>query len=294
LRAAAEQLTDHWSPVSVAGLPTTRCASAAEVSTAPTRSICWRAGSPTRGSPGQLYGRRDRMQFNSGPGFIELTGTGPTGELLLDPSCAVAAAADERAGVVGNRPRTARHRADRSQLHQDRFDAQRYERIRELAAALMAEGANEDPPRSRAVSPGRGYATPKVDVRGAPSGTAGCSWFAKSATAAGRCRRLADVNQSRRMRGARNREESDSPPARSNWRRSMIIAAPPAPPRRVHLQALLPLRADGGSARPSEETSDVAFFARHELPTVAQSHNAGTDRAHVRPRGAPGRPADFD
>ena len=28
---------------------------------------------------------------------------------------------------------------------QDRFDAQRYERIRELAAALMAEGANEDP-----------------------------------------------------------------------------------------------------------------------------------------------------
>jgi CDP-diacylglycerol pyrophosphatase len=32
------------------------------------------------------------MQFKSGPGFIVLTGTGPTGELLLDASCVVAGA----------------------------------------------------------------------------------------------------------------------------------------------------------------------------------------------------------
>jgi CDP-diacylglycerol pyrophosphatase len=32
------------------------------------------------------------MQFSSGPGFIVLTGTGPTGELLLDASCVVAGA----------------------------------------------------------------------------------------------------------------------------------------------------------------------------------------------------------
>ena len=32
------------------------------------------------------------MQFKSGPGFIVLTGTGPTGELLLDATCAVAGA----------------------------------------------------------------------------------------------------------------------------------------------------------------------------------------------------------
>jgi CDP-diacylglycerol pyrophosphatase len=30
------------------------------------------------------------MQFNSGPGFVVLTGTGPSGEILLDSSCAVA------------------------------------------------------------------------------------------------------------------------------------------------------------------------------------------------------------
>jgi CDP-diacylglycerol pyrophosphatase len=32
------------------------------------------------------------MQFRSGPGFILLTGTGPTGELLLDASCSIAGA----------------------------------------------------------------------------------------------------------------------------------------------------------------------------------------------------------
>jgi CDP-diacylglycerol pyrophosphatase len=32
------------------------------------------------------------MQFKNGPGFVILTGTGPTGELLLDSTCAVAGA----------------------------------------------------------------------------------------------------------------------------------------------------------------------------------------------------------
>jgi len=72
---------------------------------------------------------------------------------------------------------------------QDRFDAQRYERIRELAAALMAEGANEDPAKVLELFR-RTWATPRPRSTCAapPSGTAGCSWFAKSATAAGRCR----------------------------------------------------------------------------------------------------------
>jgi CDP-diacylglycerol pyrophosphatase len=30
------------------------------------------------------------MQFNTGPGFILLAGTGPAGELLLDSTCAIA------------------------------------------------------------------------------------------------------------------------------------------------------------------------------------------------------------
>jgi len=34
------------------------------------------------------------MQFKSGPGFVMLTGTGPSGEILLDSSCAVAGPGD--------------------------------------------------------------------------------------------------------------------------------------------------------------------------------------------------------
>jgi len=30
------------------------------------------------------------VQYQSGPGFIVLTGTGPSGDLLLDSACAVA------------------------------------------------------------------------------------------------------------------------------------------------------------------------------------------------------------
>src|SRR5438445_9036767 len=49
------------------------------------------------------------------------------------------------------------------------FDRERYERVRELAASLMAEGSGAD--RERILELFRqdlGYATPKIDVRGAP------------------------------------------------------------------------------------------------------------------------------
>src|SRR5258708_12238560 len=51
---------------------------------------------------------------------------------------------------------------------QDPFDRQRFERIRELAAALIADGSGED--QAKVLDLFRqdaGYATPKVDVRGA-------------------------------------------------------------------------------------------------------------------------------
>src|SRR4029077_9920395 len=50
----------------------------------------------------------------------------------------------------------------------DRFDRQRYERVRELAASMLAEGSGE---RYEVIieilREGWGYTTPKVDVRGA-------------------------------------------------------------------------------------------------------------------------------
>jgi CDP-diacylglycerol pyrophosphatase len=91
LRASAENISDIWSPVSVAG------------ATFQARQIM---GDGLDGSnlfellatlkPDTLDHMGDYtlvvagMQFKSGPGFIVLTGTGPTGELLLDSTCEVA------------------------------------------------------------------------------------------------------------------------------------------------------------------------------------------------------------
>jgi len=93
LRAAAGRMTETWSPVNVAG------------STYDGLRII---GDGLDGSnPFELLAglkpdvRRHMgdytlvvagMQFSSGPGFVVLAGTGPTGELLLDSSCAVAGA----------------------------------------------------------------------------------------------------------------------------------------------------------------------------------------------------------
>src|SRR6202167_860998 len=51
---------------------------------------------------------------------------------------------------------------------EDRFDRQRYERVRELAAAMLAQGSAGAPAAILGILlADKGYATPKVDVRGA-------------------------------------------------------------------------------------------------------------------------------
>ena len=50
----------------------------------------------------------------------------------------------------------------------DRFDRQRYERVRELAASMLALGSAADYGDILGIlREDKGYATPKVDVRGA-------------------------------------------------------------------------------------------------------------------------------
>lgn len=93
LHAGAEQVGDTWAPLMVAG------------STYKAQRIMGDgldAANPfellaTLG-PDVRHHMRDYtlvvagMQFKNGPGFILLTGTGPTGELLLDATCAVGGA----------------------------------------------------------------------------------------------------------------------------------------------------------------------------------------------------------
>lgn len=91
LRAAADQVTDHWSPVNVAGSTYEALGIKDEnLSASNPFELLASLSSDARHHMSNYTLVVAGMQYKSGPGFIVLTGTGPTGELLLDSSCAVA------------------------------------------------------------------------------------------------------------------------------------------------------------------------------------------------------------
>jgi CDP-diacylglycerol pyrophosphatase len=91
LRAASPRITDTWAPVTV-GASTFQAMRIASDSL--DGSNLYESLAALR--PGVAQRLRDYTliavgaQFVSGPGFIVLTGTGPTGEILLDSTCEVA------------------------------------------------------------------------------------------------------------------------------------------------------------------------------------------------------------
>lgn len=182
---------------------------------------------------------------------------------------------------------------------QDHFDVLRYQRIQELAAALMAEGANEDPAKVLELfRQDVGYATPKVGVRGAAFRD-GRVLLVREISDGGWTLPggWADVNQSPAECVAREIVEESGFTARP------LKLAAIHDYRRRHR----PRRADsiytlffvceltGGSARPSDETSDVAFFARHELPHLSLGRTTPEQIELMFVHAEhPERPADFD
>ncbi len=93
LRLGAEQVTDRWAPMMVAGSTYQAMRiSGAGLDGANPFELVAAAKPDARHRLGDYTVVVAGMQFQSGPGFILLTGTGPTGELLLDASCAVAGA----------------------------------------------------------------------------------------------------------------------------------------------------------------------------------------------------------
>lgn len=91
LRAAADKVSDIWSPVNVAGLnyQALKISDSGLDASNPFELVA-NMSSDAKHHMGNYTLIVAGMQFKSGPGFILLTGTGPTGELLLDSSCAVA------------------------------------------------------------------------------------------------------------------------------------------------------------------------------------------------------------
>src|SRR6202050_2717706 len=156
----------------------------------------------------------------------------------------------------------------------DGFDHQRYQRLRELAALLMAQGsATEHESILELLRQEKGYATPKVDVRGAAFQDGRVLMVREISdgkwTLPGG---WADVNQSAGGCGVR------ASAAESGFKaRALNLAAvydyhkSAHPPRHIDSIYKMFFICDitGGAACASDETSEVAFFPRHELPPLS-------------------------
>jgi ADP-ribose pyrophosphatase YjhB (NUDIX family) len=181
----------------------------------------------------------------------------------------------------------------------DQFDLQRFARVRELAASLMAQGSDASPELVLGLfGQDSGYATPKVDVRGAAfldgrvlmvREISDGKWTLPGG--------WADVNQTAAECVVREISEESGFKARA-----VKLAA-------VHdyhksnrgrladsiYKMFFICEITGGAAQASDETSEVAFFPRHELPPLSLGRTTAEqiDRMFQH-RENPKLPADFD
>jgi ADP-ribose pyrophosphatase YjhB (NUDIX family) len=156
----------------------------------------------------------------------------------------------------------------------DGFDHQRYQRLQELAAQLMAQGSSaEYESILHLLRQEKGYATPKVDVRGAAfvdqrvlmvREISDGKWTLPGG--------WADVNQSAGECVVREIAEESGFEAKAlklaavyDYQRS---GHPPRNMDSIYKMFFI-CEITGGEARASDETSEVAFFARDELPPLS-------------------------
>ena len=156
---------------------------------------------------------------------------------------------------------------------EDAFDRQRYERIQELSAALIAQGSDGDAAKLLDLFRlDRGYATPKVDVRGAAF-REGRVLMVREVSDGGWTLPggWADVNQTAAECVVREIAEESGFQARAVKLAAVHDYRKRHPPS--HIDSIYKMfficELWGGSARSSDETSEVAFFPRHEVPQLS-------------------------
>jgi len=180
------------------------------------------------------------------------------------------------------------------------FDRQRYERIRELAALMLAQGSAADYESViELLRQEKGYATPKVDVRGAafvdgrvlmvreisdgqwtlPGGWADVNQSAAECVVREIAEESGFTTQVRKLAAVYDYQRSGHPPRHIDSIYKMFFIC----------------EICGGAARNSDETSEVAFFPRDELPplSLGRTTTAQIERMfqhHERPELA----TDFD
>jgi ADP-ribose pyrophosphatase YjhB (NUDIX family) len=182
----------------------------------------------------------------------------------------------------------------------DKYDTERYERVREIATEIMAiGGAIEAEQIAELFRQDTGYATPRVDVRGAAFQDGRVLLVrelsdGKWALPGG----WADVNQTASECVAREIWEESGFSARvlkvaAVWDRRRQGHRPPQPFYVYKIFFLCQIF--GGSPRPSIETSEVGFFAEDELPELSPGRvTARQIRRMFEHYRHPELPADYD
>ncbi len=181
----------------------------------------------------------------------------------------------------------------------DPFDRQRYERLRELAAAMAARCTGAPDAEVLALfRSDQGYATPKVDVRGGAFRDGRILMVREMSdgrwTLPGG---WADVNQTPAECVVREMAEESGFESRAV---KLVAVHDYRRRNRPHsLDSIYKLiflcELTGGSARPSIETSEIGFFGRHDLPALSTGRT-NADQVELLFRHAENRelPAEFD
>jgi ADP-ribose pyrophosphatase YjhB (NUDIX family) len=181
----------------------------------------------------------------------------------------------------------------------DGFDQQRYRRLQELAALLMAQGSGGQESILELFRQEKGYATPKVDVRGAAfldgrvlmvREISDGKWTLPGG--------WADVNQSAGECVVREIAEESGFKARAQKLAGVYDYQRSGHPPR-HIDSIYKMfficEIIGGEARASDETSEVAFFARNELPELSLGRTTAAQIDRMFHHGEhPQLAADFD
>jgi ADP-ribose pyrophosphatase YjhB (NUDIX family) len=181
----------------------------------------------------------------------------------------------------------------------DRFDRQRYERLRELTASLLALKSDaEYGVILGLLQQDIGYGTPKVDVRGAAfidgqilmvREISDGKWTLPGG--------WADVNQTASECVVREIAEESGFQARAlklvavhDYQKSNRPGAVDSIYKMFFLCEIT-----GGAARPSEETSEVAFFSRDALPPLSVGRSTAAQILRMfEHHESPQLAADFD
>jgi ADP-ribose pyrophosphatase YjhB (NUDIX family) len=181
----------------------------------------------------------------------------------------------------------------------DKFDIQRYEQIRALAAEIMADGSAQDPVRlQKLFAQQSGYATPKIDVRVAAFRDNrillvreledGC-WTLPGG--------WADVGEPPSIAAAREvREESGYDVRITKLAAIFDRDLHGHPPYAFHAYKIFFLaELAGGSPQNSHETADAQFFPEDQLPLLSLPRVTPSQIAHLFEHFRhPGLPTSFD